>query len=193
MEAMDKPAAAIGYSIAAQLADDRHITLQHFVAQEDDDAAVNAAMDRMVRMIDRLKAIHKIPTLVEEQDRLRGQISLGEADAEKLDVEYQAREKEREAALRDLMGKRNNEHEAGMAEHARSNRQTTYEPRGHRKAQIERLEGDIKNLVQGAVDAATEREVALGNLKANKALRETRIAAIDAEIAALRARWGIGE
>jgi hypothetical protein len=182
-----KQTQAIGYSIAAQLADDRHITFQHFVGQDDDNAAVNATIDRIMGFIDRQQKRFKLPKLREEKAQLEGVIAQAEKDLAQVEAEFEAEEQLRGETIGKLQAHRDAVHKAGYAEHTASGRRGAYEAKGHRKVEIDRAEAEIGKLVEAAVTRANERAVAVQNLNENNAKRKMRIAAIDAEIAELEA------
>ena len=64
----DKPATAIGYSIVVNLDGNRQVTAQCFVAENEDDAAINGKFDRVFAILDRQKARYDV---VNERDELR--------------------------------------------------------------------------------------------------------------------------
>jgi hypothetical protein len=186
----EQPQTAIGYSIIANLGDDRQITVQHFIGDDQDDAAVNATMDRIMGFIDRQKAIRKIPELRAEKRQVEGQMVQMERDLVAVEADYKAASDARDAQIINLRGKAKAEHDAGYAEHANTGRRGAYKPVGQRAATIDRIEADVQKLVEEAVKQAGEREVALQNLNANTEMRRVRIAQIDEEIAELEAKVG---
>lgn len=185
---MSEQQTAIGYSIIANLGDDRQITIQHFIGDDQSDGEVNATMDRIMGFVDRQKAIRKIPELRTEQRQLEGQILLAERDLAAVEADHKAASDARDKLLIDLQAREKAEHDAGYQEHVASGRRGAYKPAGHRSAMIGRIQADIGKLVEEAIKQANEREVALQNLNQNLELRRARIRQIDDEIAELQAK-----
>ena len=62
-----KPASAIGYSVVINLDGNRQVTAQCFVAEDEEDSAINFKFDRVFAILDRQKARYDI---VNERDEL---------------------------------------------------------------------------------------------------------------------------
>lgn len=177
---------AIGYSITANLNGDRQIVFQHFVGEGDD---LNGTLDKIMAAVDRQQAIYKIPELESERKQLTGQIEQGEKDLAAIEADYQGRVAARNKRVLDLQADAKTTFDAAYQEHVKSGRNaTTFEPRGLTKQKLAGVEHDLQALVEAAVKDDAERDLALSNLRENNARRQMRIAAIDAEIAELRAK-----
>lgn len=182
------PKTAIGYSIIANLGDDRQITIQHFIGDDEDDAVVNQTMDRIMSFIDRQKAIRKIPELQAEKRQVEGQIAQSSRDVEMLDAEYKAAEVARDQMILDLKGREKDAFDTGYKAHVESGRRGNYKPQGQTAAIIQGVKSDVGKLVEEAIKQANERAQALQNLEANINMRRVRVAQIDEEIAELQAK-----
>lgn len=64
------PAPALGYSIAANLGDNRQITVQCFVDSESPLAEQNAAIDKAMAVVDRQRAKYELKELRAEREKL---------------------------------------------------------------------------------------------------------------------------
>ena len=76
---------AIGYSITANIDGNRRIVFQHFVAADEDDASVNANLDRIMGLVDRQRARYEIPGLAEELETLTNTMAQYEEDRARVD------------------------------------------------------------------------------------------------------------
>ena len=185
-----KPTPAIGYSILANIGDDRQVTFQHFVGEDESDEAANAAIDRIMRIIDRQKAIRRIPDLVKERNQVEGQLTQFARDLAAVEADYAAREEARKKLILELQVKRKETYDAGYAEHATSGRRGSYEPAGRRASMISTLDTDISKQLEEALHEANAREQATQGLNANNEMRRVRLAQIAEEIDALEKQIG---
>jgi len=63
------PVPAIGYSIVANVGGERQFTAQCFVEQDESDAEINAKVDRIMKVIDRQRAIYGLEELESQLTR----------------------------------------------------------------------------------------------------------------------------
>lgn len=183
-----KPAAAIGYSVITNIGDDRQITFQHFVGEDETDATANAAIDRIMGFVDRLKAKAKVPELQQEKRQLEGQIAMAESDLAAIEADHKAREEDRNRRIIELQAREKQVHDEGYNDHVATGRTGPYAPTGNRKSQINAIKSDVGKEISEAVKQANEREVALQNLNQNLEMRRLRIRQIDEELAELQSK-----
>jgi hypothetical protein len=139
-----KQAPAIGYSIVSNMGGDRQMTVQCFVAEDEDLAVINSKIDRIFSVLDRKKAHYDLTKLekeIEEVGRhLRNflnAIPMAEKTAEHqiavLKVKLAEQEKYRDELEKD-----------GYNEHIKSGRKGNYVPKGHALSKINAVNAEIE-------------------------------------------------
>lgn len=183
MTAESKP--AIGYSIIANLGDDRQITIQHFIAEDEDDETMHATMDRIMSCVDRQKARMKMPELKLERQKLEGELALAERDRAAVEVDHKQIDEARDRQILELRSMDKKIRDEGYTAHVSSGRMGPYTPKGADASRLRAIESDVSKLVEEAIRQANEREVALQNLDQNLNMRRLRIQHIDQQLADL--------
>lgn len=169
-------AAAIGYSIIANLPGDRQVTVQCFVAEDETTAEVNQRLDRAFGFLDRQKARYEIPELkakIEEQEATLAQMErdLAAADEQfekaqaEIDVGAETATKERAAFL-----------QRGYDDHTARGARGAYEPRGGDKAKVGQWDAIISDYAAQKEKNLAEREQFRNNIVVGKRRYETAIA-----------------
>lgn len=181
-------APAIGYSIVANLGDERQITLQHFIGDDESDDKVHAAMDRIMACIDRQKARLRIPELKLEKQKLEGELAMAERDRTAIELDHQHKDQARDRAILELRSKGKEIHDDGYNKHVASGRVGPFVPQGQAQSRLAAIESDVGKIVQAAINDAQERDVALANLDHNLKMRRLRITQIDDQLVDLNAR-----
>ena len=83
-------APALGYSIVANLGDNRQITAQCFVAHDEPLSVVNDHIDKVMRVIDRQRATYQIKELQTELDTLVATKTRAEDDLARVEEHFVA-------------------------------------------------------------------------------------------------------
>lgn len=174
---------AIGYSITANIGDDRQVVFQHFVGSDETDASVNAALDRIMGLIDRQKARAALPGLLAERRKLVDENAQYEQDRAEAELNYQKAQAALETQLVEAGEAKKEAMSAGYSQHVQSGRTGEYKPKGAVAASItaaERVEKELK----AAMDKNTaERDQHIENMRITMDRRVARIALLDEQIA----------
>lgn len=80
---------AIGYSIVANVGGERQFTAQCFVEQDETDAEINAKVDRINRIIDRMRAIYGLEELEAQLSREKLMLFNGDQKINEEETRYQ--------------------------------------------------------------------------------------------------------
>lgn len=203
---------ATGISLVVGLADDMQITFQTGFEGDETDEAVNARVDRLVRIAERQKAIAKLDklerdlvqqkeTLAQQQeDYARIDLQTNQAIA-KREVELGVRKEqgaaERAAFIEDvdnkiatLLESRQRAYDAGLEEHRRTGRSGSYVPRGAHKQAIDNTDRAIVEMKanrDGAIadfdrDYEARLHTAEAEIEKAKAEREQALRSIEISI-----------
>lgn len=158
---------ATGFSLTVGVSGDRQITYQSGFESDETDAAVNARLDRMMRLADRQKAIYSIPELEDDLAKQRETVTNLMIDRERLDKDHeiqQASRREQIEELKRLMAadviaskatynenilaiqeRKNESYKAGQAAHQKSGKLAGYKPVGHVKIEIDRCDAALES------------------------------------------------
>lgn len=85
-------AAALGYSIVANLGDNRQITAQCFVASDAPLAEINAQIDKVQAVLDRQRAKYSIKDLIEERKQQATTLQRAEDDLARVEGEFKTQQ-----------------------------------------------------------------------------------------------------
>lgn len=168
MNAAPKKEYATAFSVVVGLSDDRQATFQSGFESDEPDEAVNARLDRIMRLADRQKARYEIPALEEELAKAQETVANLQVDLERIDEQYeraQASKREQiaeldrlcEEALHDTREATNveivniHQHKErimqdGIKEHQRSGKLGSYVPRGARESDLKKCDDSLKRL-----------------------------------------------
>lgn len=124
------PAPAIGYSVVANLAGDRQVTAQCFVAEDETEAAINAKFDRVFRVIDRQKSRYELVDIRKELHKLRETLAQFEEDLGRADLEFDKAQASLDEQAKTLTEDRQEAFQTGYDEHVNSGRRGEYQPKG---------------------------------------------------------------
>lgn len=181
---------AIGYSITANIDGNRQIVFQHFVAADEDDASVNANLDRIMSLVDRQRARYEIPGLQEELDTLTNTMAQYEEDRARVDLEYDKAMATLDVQIEEMAGKRKEFFDQGYEQHKSSGRQGSYKPQGMVKTNIARVENAIEQAKEAKTKNLNERAQATENLEISITRHKARIALVTERIAKLKESTG---
>lgn len=220
---------AIGVTVVHTIADGRQLSFQTAFAADMDRAGKNALLDELADLSARQAARASRPALLKDLAKHEETLAQFREDMARLELEWPERKAALEATLADLQDeakhdaarnafldtftedmttlrkRREAEFNEGYIEHGKSGRGGEYKPRGHREANLNRLDSALKQaeetiksaLVdfemdhQKAIEAAkaaigaaeSERHVALENLKISEKRYEQAIDSLKAQLA----------
>jgi len=157
-----KDVPAIGYSILANLGDDRQVTFQCFVGQDETDDAVNGRLDRIMGFIDRLKARSELPGLRAELDKHVSTLAQMREDKARLDIEFERSQASLDVQAAEINDQISKTTEAGV-EAAKAAGRASFKPQGHVKTNLDRLNAGVKQIAAEKQKNVNEREAALQN------------------------------
>lgn len=95
---------ATGFSLVVNLAGERQITFQSGYEGDEDDASINARLDRMMAFADRQKAIYQIPEIEDELFKHRETLANFIEDRDRIEANHVKAQAEREAQIAALDG-----------------------------------------------------------------------------------------
>ncbi len=169
---------ATGVSLVVGLANDRQITFQSGFEGDESDTVVNARLDRLLRVADRLKARYELADLETKLSQHKSTVAQYEIDQAETEARFQHQQALRRVELDERIAQRSNERKkfedeintavlnmqearqgqfnAGAAEHTRAGRLSAYVPKGAVASNIAKIDKAIK-------DAGDNREKALAD------------------------------
>jgi len=83
-----KAAPAIGYSIVANLGDDRQMTIQCFVGEDEKLADTHERIDRVLSIVDRQKARYSLKELHKDRAKQAQTLAQGEEDFARIELDH---------------------------------------------------------------------------------------------------------
>jgi len=157
---------AVGFSLVVGLSDNSQITFQSGFEGDETDEAVNARIDRIVRIAHRQKALNQIPDVERDLAQQRATLAQFREDLERVNLDHDkqqaqraleieervsARETERRkfeaeinTAILQMQEARQAQWNEGAMEHQRSGRASSYKPAGVRATNIAKIESAIE-------------------------------------------------
>lgn len=81
---------ALGYSIVANLGDNRQITMQCFVGHDETPEVINTQIDKVMRVLDRQRAVGSIKELLVDAETQRTSLARCEDDLSRLEGQFHA-------------------------------------------------------------------------------------------------------
>lgn len=185
-EAPRKEVSAIGYSITAAIDERRQIVFQHFIAADASDAEVNADLDRIMRLVDRQRAMYELPEKQAELNKLKDEISqFTEDKTVHAEANFQKSQADLDMQIATLQADRKKIYDDAYDAHRRSGRQSAFEPKGHVKNALDRADAGIAQAIEAKGKNEAERDFYVQNIDGNIQRRRDRIALLEGEIAEL--------
>ena len=185
----DKEVSAIGYSVTANIDGNRQIVFQHFIAADADDAQVNKDLDRLMKLVDRQRAIYELPEIQTELDQLAEEISQYTQDkVETAEANFAKAQADLDLQIATMQGERKKVFETAYEQHNRSGRGSAFEPRGQTKVALERADAGIRQAEDQKQKNEAERAQFLLTIDGNIQRRKDRIAILEAKKATLAAK-----
>jgi hypothetical protein len=87
-ETKTAPAPAIGYSIVANLGDDRQMTIQCFVGEDEKLSDAHKRIDRVLSIVDRQKAKYSLKELHKDRAKQAQTLAQGEEDFARIELDH---------------------------------------------------------------------------------------------------------
>jgi len=186
----DTKAPAVGVSILKNLGGNAQITLQTFYPQDATSAEADSIIDALVFRVNRQGAMAEIPDLQEELTKHEKTAAQFDEDFARVEAEFQHAQAARVVEAKTLEVDRKKIHDEAYAEHAKSGRQTAFEPRGHVKQILSRHDAALSRLTSEIEKAQAERDQAVNNLNISRERYAAEIARLKSEISKRTALLG---
>lgn len=171
---------ALGFSIIANLGDNRQLTCQCFVDVDEDLSVIHARIDKVQRVIDRQRARYEIADITKERDTAAKTLQRAKDDLATVEAGYKGSISENDQRLidiaADLAGINN-----AAAERGRGS------PQGADKSRVTALERERKDIVAAKQKLDAERDQYLQNVIVSIERFEEAVADCDARLAAAHA------
>ena len=169
-------AAALGYSVIANLGDDRQLTTQCFVDSDAPLATIHAAVDKAMAVVDRQRAKYQLRDLTSERKNHAQTKERAEEDLNRLEEQYRTQVEQEKVYLGSLHAE------------VKQIEETAYQagrkaPVGASKARSTAIRSTIKETNVAREKAEAERKQALINYAASIERHDAAIAEVDLKIA----------
>lgn len=178
----DVQAPAIGYSIIANLGGDRQITVQHFVAAEDDDAKVNAAIDRIMRVINRQQAIGQLPELRAARDKYASELAQYEEDVGVAEASHQRALAELDVKRASLEAAAKEVFDTAYKDFMASGKQGDFKPGGSAKSAIDASKRAVAEVDNDRKKLEAEKAQFVTNIEVSIKRRQEELAKLNTQI-----------
>lgn len=169
-------APALGYSILANLGDEKQLTVQCFVDSEDDIDTIHGKVDRAMAVVDRQKAKYRLKDLRKEVEEMEAGLARQEDDLARLETQFETNQAALDERIRELLVAREDVQKRAFARGRSA-------PVGAEKATFTNTKKEIEQLTEEKAKAITEREAARSNMAVNVGRFRDAIAKKSAEIA----------
>lgn len=160
---------ATGVSIVVGLSNDRQMTFQSGFEGDETDAAVNARMDRFMRIADRLKARYELVTLEEELEMhlktLAKFVEDFEAVEKRFEITQASRQVEIETRRRDA-----------EARWTKDGKRGSYRPEGATKRDLDLIQGELDKVENERAQYLANHKVSLERFHEETEIRQAKIA-----------------
>lgn len=174
---------AIGYSITANIGGERQIVFQHFVGADENDAQVHKALDRINKLIDRMRSQYSLPDLKAERDKYLAEIAQYEEDVAVAQSNHDVAQASLDVQIEEAGRTAKTIFDDSYAEHVKSGRQGEYKPKGQTKMQLDRADAAVREAVAAKVKNDAERQQFLDNVGASIEVRRKNVAILNEKIA----------
>ena len=184
------PAAAIGYSVVANLGGDRQLTCQCFVGEDESDATVNGKLDRIFAVMDRQRARYEINDVNEDLAKHRETLAQLEADLARIDTDFARAQASLDVQLGEIRSQAEAAQQEGYDTHASTGRRGDYKPAGITLATIQRAASAERQVTDEKAKNAAERDQHRANALITVDRYKKAIVEREAKVAALLALTG---
>jgi len=151
------PAPALGYSILANLGDEKQLTVQCFVDSEEPLSSIHVKLDKAMAVVDRQKAKYRLKDLTADLAKTERGLENLQDDLLRLESQFEENKAAIADRVRDLAEKREEIAKAAYGK-GRSG------PVGHEKQRSEAIKKEIEQLQEQGAKATAEREAARQNI-----------------------------
>ena len=173
---------AIGFSTTINVDGNRQIVFQGYFEQDESDDAVNARIDRIMRLADRQRGIYEIPLLKEERQKLRDDVAQAEQDIAEAEANFQKQQAQLDVQILETRQQGETAFKEGYDEHVKRGGQGPYNPKGRAEANARLVETQIANFKQAKETNAAERQQFLDNIQIAISRRQARLLVLDEKI-----------
>ena len=182
---MSEAAPALGFSIVANLGDNRQITCQCFVDVDEDLPVIHARIDKVQSVIDRQRARYEIADITKERETAAKTLQRAKDDLARVEGEFQATMAENDRRLVDI-AQSISEINTAAAERGRGS------PAGADKSRVATLERERKEIAAIKDKNNAERDQYLQNVLVSIERFEEAVADCDRRLEAAHALIGGG-
>jgi chromosome segregation ATPase len=181
----DIAAPALGYSILANLGDEKQLTVQCFADSEEPLTSIHEKVDKAMAVVDRQKAKYKARDLRAEVAKMERTLRQLEGDLARLEADFetnqQALDSRAAECIKSIAALQDEAHSRGRAQ-----------PVGANKASERALQQEIEHLKEQKAKAAAERAQARANTAVNIGRYRDEIDKANEQIAECEALIGEG-
>lgn len=157
VEPAEVAAPALGYSILANLGDEKQLTVQCFVDSEEPLSSIHVKLDKAMAVVDRQKAKYRVKDLRKELDKDGRTLRQLEEDLTRVEAQFQQNQEAIDEQIRLAADKREEIAKLAYGK-GRSG------PVGHDAAHSNALKKQIEQLVADKAKAEAERKQARDNI-----------------------------
>lgn len=177
-------APALGYSILANLGDEKQLTVQCFVDSEEPLASIHNKIDKAMAVIDRQKAKYRKADCVKELDKMERTNRQLHEDLARLEGEFEKNQTAFDDAIARAVKTQNDLNEAAYG------RGRAGGPVGHEKARVNALKAEVHQLNEQKAKAQADRDQARQNIAVSISRYEEEIGKMKEQIAECEAIIG---
>ncbi len=139
-----KPATAIGYSIASNMGGDRQMTVQCFVAEDEDLEVINRRIDRVMAVIDRQKARYDLSKEEKEFEEVALHTRNFLNAIPQAETAARAQLERLEAELVGMQEARSEVHDQAYVAFVKSGRRGQFVPKGSLEGRLRNMDNEIE-------------------------------------------------
>lgn len=174
---------ALGYSIVGSVSDNAQITFHHAIAEDEDDKSVNAKLDRIFGLIDRLRAKYEAPALRKELQDLEDMNAQVVEDMDSSANNYKKAQADLDVQIATFQSEYAKYSQVAQEQYKASGRGGAYEPKGQTKIALDRIKMGVDAAIEAKVRNDNERDQFLANIGVSTKRREVRIEIVKARLA----------
>ena len=153
----EAPAPALGYSILANLGDEKQLTVQCFVDSEEPLASIHRKVDRAMAVVDRQRAKYRLKDLYKELAQTEEGLGRLEDDLNRLEFAFEQNQKASDQRIADNLKRMGVVQDAALA-------RGRAKPVGADAATLTNLKKENEEIVAGKAKAEAERKQARDNI-----------------------------
>lgn len=173
---------AVGVSVAFQLDEGSHATLQTHFDQGMPPEEADRVLDWLMARVERQRARAQIPELQSKIDAVRNVVSRLELDQAECREKHAKAQADREIGLKTINADRDAIFKEGYDRHVADGRKSQYQPQGARKESLDRHTQQAGKLAEELRKAQAEHEVELKNRQTNLDGHKRELAELERQI-----------